>query len=131
MNIKPKLVPPQEYIERLRVYIEKRYGSELRSALLRDVDFFPPNAEDAVKVDIFRFYQHFPYKESLEPYLDLFINPVSNRVIIHICDGTSYTQELEPNITLKEVEVFFAALVLNAEKSKEGVLVPTKKVQVH
>lgn len=131
MKVKSKSVPPQEFVERLRIYIEKRYGHELRSALLRNVEFYCREQEEPVIVDVYRFFQHFPYKESVEPYLDLFINPLSNKVVLNVCDGTTLTQELEPNVTLKDVEVFFAALVLNSEKTKEGIRIPVKKHFIH
>lgn len=125
MSLKKPENAKEEYIHTLRLHMEKLFGTELKSVYLSDVEFKSDLIEKTFKIEAIRFQQHFPvlYPVLNLPYLDVFIDPVTNRPRISIQGENPWSSDMEELIPPDKLEHLFCSIIWGAEVTKKGIKV--------
>ncbi|MFA5071295.1 MAG: hypothetical protein WC511_02880 [Candidatus Pacearchaeota archaeon] len=123
---------PVDYIHKLRLFIEQKYGGELKSFLLKDVEF-SDEENKSLKMDVIRFQQNFPHKIPIKnlPYVDIFMSPQGDSFRLAFYGKTPVMREFRLDTPYEIVEAFFAALIWGATVDKKKIDLPLRMYRIH
>lgn len=118
------------YVQAIRLHMEKLFGGDLKSVYINNVDFKSPYSEETFKIDLIRFQHHFPIKLPMKslPYLDVFIDPVSQNPRITLFGEQTFTADLDEPLPPEQLEHLFVSLIWGAEITKKGIKAPVQNI---
>lgn len=132
MSLSDPVNENEEYINLVRLYMERMFGENIKSVCMADVEFRHPESDEVHTIDIIRFQTHFPIKLPMDflPYLDLYIDPVDKFPRISLFGKNNFSTLLDEPIHPKELEHLFASLIWGAEFTKKGLQVAVKNPSI-
>lgn len=122
---------PQKYVQDLRIHIECLFGADLKSIVLKEIEFSKNNSPQSHKIDVVRFQQIHPHKLPIKdtPFIDLFVDPFSGiPSMTTFREGVSETFQLTEESTKGDLESVFASIIWGSKRRENEVAAPIRNV---